>query len=190
MNRSEMNKIVSYNVADLYQRILEQPELIGERDPEGNSLLEVALDQRAEDTALVLIENGSDVNSTDNMGVTPLHTAVFWGLKHAVWELLDKGANPNAQDYTGRTALHRIPITKDDHVLECAFILLDHRADPNLQDREGKTPLHLALSVAFARILVEHGASMDVLDNGGKTPYQNHSHLVLVADYLYSIGAR
>ena len=49
---------------------------------------------------------GTDVNTKDKIGFSPLHWAVSKGQKEIVELLIAKGANVNAQNKIGMTPLH------------------------------------------------------------------------------------
>lgn len=49
----------------------------------------------------LLYKNGSDINSTDAHGVTPLHLAAYRGQDDNVENLLRHKADPNAEDDLG-----------------------------------------------------------------------------------------
>jgi ankyrin repeat protein len=51
--------------------------------------------------------NSHLVFSKDDLGVTPLHTAAFWGHKDVVELLLANKAEVNATDKHGQTPLHK-----------------------------------------------------------------------------------
>jgi len=55
---------------------------------------------------LVVSRDRSVVDTSDNAGHTPLHTAVIAGNMDVVRALLDHGANINAQDHDRHTAAH------------------------------------------------------------------------------------
>lgn len=90
----------------------------------------------------LLIENGADVNQTNEHKSTPLHYAVE--LKNKGTEiiklLIDKGADVNAKDSAGNTPLH----CAVSNSLENTKILIDNGADVNAKSRNGETPLNTA----------------------------------------------
>src|SRR5262249_48468744 len=51
------------------------------------------------------LENGADINETDNRGLTALHSAAYVGFDSIVQFLASHGANVNQGDKRGRTAL-------------------------------------------------------------------------------------
>lgn len=87
----------------------------------------------------MLIENGADVNQTDNRGFTPLMSAVTEGWEGIVAELITAKANVNAANQDGLTALH---LTAKTNI---AQMLMDAGANINARDEHGHTPLDLAL---------------------------------------------
>ena len=78
----------------------------------------------------MLLEQGADVNITDNSGGTPLHFAASSGARKVVRLLLVHGAKVNAKDVGGKTPL-------DVATVETADILRHYRA------KHGKYPKNL-----------------------------------------------
>jgi ankyrin repeat protein len=107
-----------------------------------------------------LVENGADVNSTDEWGSGTLLT-----FQHEIVAyLLDHGADPNRQtNENGASVLAGLCYVNQ---FECVKVLLEQgAADPNRGRLEsGETPLHHAVlgvepgRVELVRLLVDHGA--------------------------------
>ena len=151
--------------------------------------LHVASANQNKEAALVLLENGADINAKDKEGFTPLHETIFagvpWGEK---WKsvvanqesyegrqefisfLVGRGAEVNSRNNKGETPLH-ILVTYMSEKLLVLFLKLG--ADVNAKDNQGQTPLHMA--VLFSRSdlvphLVKHGAWINKPDEQGRTP--------------------
>lgn len=78
---------------------------IDEKDAEGYTALQYAVSWGDIETAKWLIENGSNVNSTDNWGSTPLMNAVYNVADVELVELLlTNGADKTLEDSEGKTA--------------------------------------------------------------------------------------
>ena len=123
-----------------------------------------------------LLYYGTDVNSRDNKGATPLHGASLRGSVEVVRALLDHGAHVNAEDNWGRTPLHRV-LGVGGYSDECRFsvaqLLIAHGADVNAQDKYDGTPLHLVpyfLDLKLVRMLIDRGANVNARNNQDQTP--------------------
>lgn len=80
--------------------------------------------------AVVLLENGADVNAGSEFGATPLMLASIHGENAKILELLiDNGADINAKDDFGRTALIYAAGFGDAKMVR---LLLDRGADPDI----------------------------------------------------------
>jgi ankyrin repeat protein len=63
-------------------------------------------DRDPEEVVRLLVAGGADVNAQDDIGYTPLHTAVYWRQgRELVETLIAAGASVDARDVTGRTPL-------------------------------------------------------------------------------------
>ncbi len=94
------------------------------------------------EVALFLIEKGSDVNSYDKNGWTPLMHAAQAGAVNIVRALIEKGANLNAQDQNGNTALmHASGASPHADVVR---ILIEKGVNLNVADKLGQTALKTA----------------------------------------------
>jgi len=123
--------------------------------------------------ALLLYNNGADINIQDKQGWTPLHWAARYGREATVELLLDKGADINIQDKQGWTPLHWAAYNGHEAIVQ---LLLAKGADASLQNIDGWTPLHYAVLngyVAIAQLLLAKGANVNLRTTlRGWTPLQ------------------
>jgi ankyrin repeat protein len=125
--------------------------------------------------AQLLLEDGADVNTRDNIHNTPLFLAMRHEASNLVRFLLEHGANPNLQNKEGKTPLHKLFGPQDsgwaphyhsaDYISIVAQLLLEHGADVNSRDNDHNTPLLLARRQGTSnveRFLLEHGADLSL----------------------------
>jgi uncharacterized protein len=134
----------------------------------------------------LLLAKGTDINSGDKNGNSPLADAVKLGDVKTVEFLLKNGANANARDNDGRTPLHQFFLVSGPifirHInrevnltqieTQIAKMLVRSGADVNAIDRQGRTPLAAAVSVSninAVEFLLKNGANVNTQDNDGKT---------------------
>ena len=153
----------------------------------GTSLIDAALDGNIKQVRLAL-ENGVDVNASNDKGSTALMSAGFNGHKEIVGLLLDRGASVDSQDVFGRTALM---YSASGPFPETVRILLENGADPNIIDKSEKfTALMFAAAEGQAEVvgmLLSHGASYENTDADGETALDfarsnGHSEVVQLLD--------
>ena len=53
----------------------------------------------------LIVKGGSSIKARDNLGSSPLHTAVRWDADASVRELVQLGIDVNAQNVAGKSAL-------------------------------------------------------------------------------------
>ena len=106
----------------------------------------------------MLLENGSDVNSEDSSGKTPLILACenFKAKEHvdSVTTILQYNPDINHQDKTGKTALH---VSVENGAIDCSRALLNKGCCTNIVDNEGNTVFHCAAisgNIALMEILL------------------------------------
>lgn len=144
-----------------------------------DQLLQAALDGNRQ-LIESAVENGFDVESTDNEMHTLLMMAAYNGHSEIVELLLDKGASVDHRDIMDRTALM---YASTGPFNETVTLLLDAGADPNLVDGdEHFTPLMFAAAEGQAevvRTLLDHGAKKSMTDVDGESAYDfalNNGH--------------
>jgi ankyrin repeat protein len=97
---------------------------------------------QAEEIALLLIEEGSKIETKAFNGETPIMTAVRKGYSKAVKALLEKGADPLAVEQgSQQTLLHKASILGYG---EIAGLLVNYGVDANVKDAHGNTALFYA----------------------------------------------
>ena len=117
-----------------------------------------AASKNAYEAAAVLLNQGADVNTKDNLGRTPLHYAAEKNASATAEMLLKQGADANAKGRYGFTPLHFTAVANASATAE---VLLKRGADANAKDKDGFTPLHftaVANASATAELLRSYGA--------------------------------
>ena len=133
-----------WNDIQLFRRCLAERGLEAwEVSPAGRTVLHNAALQTDNPTIVVLLlEAGSDPNSRDDSGSTPLHFGVQNGNPVVSSHLLAAGSDPNAADNDGYTPLHIAHWNANVRVTE---LLLEAGANPYAQSNDGWTPFHSAV---------------------------------------------
>ena len=117
-----------------------------------------------------LLDQGVNINSKNEHGVTPLHIAASNSNSTSSLEtvrfLLENGADPNIKKDYGNTALMEAAVNSNGtSSLETVRLLLENGADPNNKNVAGFTALLFAASnsdtrssLETVRLLLENGA--------------------------------
>ncbi|CAI2380368.1 unnamed protein product [Moneuplotes crassus] len=93
-------------------------------------------------SATIFVDNGADVNSTDNVSRTPLHFAAANGKNIDLIDfLVSKGANVNSQSTGGDTPLMKAIMFDNT---EAAKSLIDHGADKTIENANGRNAINFA----------------------------------------------
>ena len=115
------------------------------------------------------IENGSDLNTKDNSGWTPLHLAIQYNQMEIAILLVNHGADLKAENNERKTPLH---LAVQVESKELTKTLLQKGAEINAKDERGFTPLHVATdfgNLELVVLLVENGANLEEISNLGHT---------------------
>jgi ankyrin repeat protein len=99
---------------------------------------------------MLLLANGANPNTTNNVGRSALMLATFGQPSSVVKALLQAGANVNAQDRNGNTALMA---AAEYNNVEAVRLLLKAHADRTLRNRDGQTALSIAASENHAEVV-------------------------------------
>lgn len=99
------------------------------------------LKQSKGDMVDLLIELGSNINSQDHEGNSPLHYATISGNVNALNKLIATRANLNIVNIAGNTPLMQSVIS---YSKEATAILLASGADTQIRNRSGKTVFDIA----------------------------------------------
>jgi len=113
-----------------------------------------------EESLLVLIRKGADLNGKDKQGLPPLHWAAYRGVNNTLRLLIEHGAEVNTANHIGYTPLM---VASREGRIETVRLLLEHRADVNAQTNDQSTALTLAATYAHSgvvELLLEHGAQV------------------------------
>jgi ankyrin repeat protein len=163
------------------------------------------------------LDKGVDVNVKGiDWGLTPLHSATYWGHKEVAELLIANGADVNAKDDDGWTPLdgaiygddakiaallrkHGGKSGAEDSILVAVQLLnteavkqhLAAGVDVNVKGSSGGTPLHFATTKAIAELLIANGADLNAKDKGGDTPLHDAAKegQKEVAELLIAAGA-
>lgn len=117
-----------------------------------------------------LLENGLDIDTVDEYGLTALHKAIIGKKEAVISHLLRKGADPHVRDWDGATPLHYAVQVSAKQTVK---LLIKYKVDVNVADNEGWTPLHISMQSRnrdIAKILLVNGADKTRRTKDGKTP--------------------
>ncbi|KAF7125023.1 hypothetical protein RHSIM_Rhsim12G0134100 [Rhododendron simsii] len=157
-----------------HQQLLKSLSL---RNEDRRSLLHVAASSSR--SAVVKILSAADpsvsgINSPDEEGWVPLHSAASIGNVEIVEILLSRGEY--FVDRSSRRGFMYICHAIPKSTLQTSEFLLFSWADVNLKNDGGRTALHYAASKGnseLCELLIEEGAEIDATDRAGQTPLMN-----------------
>jgi uncharacterized protein len=118
--------------------LLEQPDLVDRRSPDGFIALHLAAFFGQEEVAAELLRHGADVHAVaqNPMKVQPLHSAAAGGHTAIARLLLEHGADPNARQERGFVPIHAAAGDGNDELYD---LLVAHGADQEAAADDGRT---------------------------------------------------
>ncbi|GBN55736.1 Tankyrase-1 [Araneus ventricosus] len=136
-----------------------------------------------------VVQNGIEINTSDEQGNTPLHYASQFGNIAVVKLLLDLGATYVAKNKQGKTPFQvadndntkvllnlvgtLFRFVKSGNIVAVKKCIQQQRCIVNAKDNEGHHPLHWAASnghISILKFLLEAGADPTYVTNKGNTP--------------------
>ncbi len=208
-----LEQLHQHDFSALLEHLSQNPELLGQRGDNGESLVQLAAYYHADDVLdwidcqtpdldifeacclgksdrvkRLLDEDKSRLSDYSYDGWTPLHLAAFLGHGELVEQLLAAGASCSldSRNPMENTPLHAALAGKQDQRSIAA--LIDQGADVNASGAGGVTPLHLAAARGnqeISELLLANGA-VNQLSEHGQEPAdlaRERGHLQL-ADFL------
>jgi hypothetical protein len=154
---------------DRIRQLLAQGEDVNARGRNGDTALERAIVMGHVDAALLLIQQGAQVEADS------LHYACMTrqSTPELLQALVGASADVNARDSRGATPLMW---AANRERLDLARWLLEHGADPNVRDthlhNEGQTALMYTHHLDIIELLLEHGADPNVREDRGLAAYE------------------
>ncbi len=137
-----MQLAIKFNKIDIVKSILNTGKaFLGTLETKYNPLLDACEKDLAE-IAILLIENGADVNVTDNEQYwTPLMHAITNNNEIIMEKLVAHKSSVNSADVEGNTPLHLAVLTENEYLVKC---LLKASPIKNSRNKDNQTPLDVA----------------------------------------------
>ena len=159
------------------------------RNPDGSTLLHLAVFNDHIDIVKYLVSQGADVDAQDSEGDTPLHLAASSGLFEIAKYLVSKGADVNVKNRSFQeTPLHRTTYYGYINMVE---LLVNHGADVNARAKDNSSPLQNAAEIGSLNIvkyLISKGAQLNQIDDAGNAALHEavgNRHLKIVKELVY-----
>ena len=119
----------------------------------------------------LLLNNGADINISNNNGLNVLHLAAQGNQVTPIYYLIHKyKMNVNSIDKIGNTSLHWACFLNNDKVLN--FLLLCDKINVNIKNKNGFTPLHFSVigrNIKAIKKLIISGGDITIKNNKNET---------------------
>ncbi|XP_067132613.1 ankyrin repeat domain-containing protein 50-like [Centruroides vittatus] len=143
------------------------------KNKNGNTALHILAQGKRddEDAVRIFLNRKPDINSQNQLGETPLATAIDHGNLKMASIILDHDIDLTIRDRCEYTFLHYAAKKNAPKIVKK---LLEKGADPNAQDPYGDTALHIAAGRGFHEVVFEliqnPNIELDKQNEGGYTP--------------------
>ncbi|XP_023224852.1 ankyrin-2-like [Centruroides sculpturatus] len=143
------------------------------KNKNGNTALHILAQGKRddEDAVRIFLNRKPDINSQNQLGETPLATAIDHGNLKMASIILDHDVDLTIRDRCEYTFLHYAAKKNAPKIVKK---LLEKGADPNAQDPYGDTALHIAAGRGFHEVVSEliqnPNIELDKQNEGGYTP--------------------
>ena len=134
-------------------------------DKETHSPLHLAIQEDHSEAALMLLEAGISVNSTDKFGLSALNYSCSMANVPLSIVLVNSGANVNISDREAGTT--PLMFAAQEESVEFVSLLLSKGADINAIDSNGQSALFHAAARKLTEVyeyLIQHGADESIVD--------------------------
>ncbi|XP_056018698.1 transient receptor potential cation channel subfamily A member 1-like [Ostrea edulis] len=162
--------------------LTERPELKGERDFHGNTLLLIAAKYNLIQSARVLISHDVNLNEKNrNDGISPLHEASKYNSVDVGHLLIESGCDVMIRDNQEKTPLHHA--ARRGRVQMVELLLNAGNSYINATDEDKLTSLHESILQKHedtATLLIKNGADVMKTEINGTTPYMFASAVELI----------
>lgn len=186
-NRSILYIPIDRNLIKLLKFLLEKSKdsigipIVDIRDKNDNIPLHYAIHHKNIEAIKILLDNGSNINSSDKEGQNALHLAIYTRSFDICKLIISNGININARYGTGETALH---IACNLQLIDIIKLLIINKIDINRQDYEHEyTALHYSVNLnnkEIVSILLNSGADPNLQDTYGNTAI----HYCIIEEHL------
>lgn len=183
------------NIEKVKALLVENPELVNERDRVDYTPLHWAAMLRDKEMAELLIAKNADINDrSNNKHLTPLQCALTfrYGKNPDVLDLfLDRGARI---DFAGNEGIYNLLVASAAGYWRLVHLLLSRGVDVNARNKYGLSALHIAAwtgHIEIVEFLIENGADINAesLDRRRPITMARESGQQDIIDHLLSHGA-
>jgi ankyrin repeat protein len=190
-NATLIHWAAKYGLASVVEKLASKGMKLNDKDAEGRTPLDYALDSNDEDTMNLLLRGGKHINRQDTLNIQTLHLSAREGDINMIKQLHDKGSSLEARDGKGQTGIFHAVKGKQYATMKW---LLEKNANVHAVDKQGFTALHVAAQecdLAATKILVEKGAHVNARSSERLTPLLCivNSQGIDVLRYLHEKGA-
>ena len=187
----------SINLSELEQELNDDISLINKKDADGNTLLMIACQEKADLKVVeLLLEMGAQgsINAQNVVGNTALHYACSNNLKNIAQLLVKSGADLSIKNLLGKTPIdlstdpmlksilklhvenvkNMFRFVENNRLKDIQTLLKTFRNLNIVNSTTGNTPLHIACKNGIreiAELLLQYGADPDIVNNANETPF-------------------